>query len=248
MFQTKAKLIEKKELKKDVFSFWLYSEKIAKSAKPGQFVNVLVEGFSLRRPISICELEGNLLRIVFVVKGYGTRKMARFKIGDFVDLVGPLGNGFSSTKEKVLIIGGGIGVAPLLELQKKLENSFSILGFNNRSDVILEEEFSRYGEFLIYTVDGSYGELGFVTKNIDLIIKEKGIKKIAACGPHKMLESIMLFCKKNQINCEISFEERMGCGIGACLCCQKTLDIDGIEKTFHVCSDGPVISFNFQVK
>ena len=248
MFQTDAKLIKKEKLKSNVFSFWLECKKISEYSKPGQFVNVLVEDCTLRRPISICEIEKNLIRIVFVVRGKGTKKISTFQTDKYVNLIGPLGKWFSlheKTKENALLIGGGIGCAPLLELQKKLNKSISLLGFNKKEDIILAKDFEKYGELLIYTVDGSYGEKGFVTKNLEKIIRERNIKIIAACGPEKMLEAIILIAKKMKICCEISFEERMACGIGACLCCQKILNITGEKKIFHVCSDGPVIHFNF---
>ncbi len=242
MIKTTAKLIKKKELTKNVFSFHLECFEIANLAKAGQFINILVEGFTLRRPISICEITKNGLRIVFSVRGKGTKKMATWQEGKEIDILAPLGNGFSDSTEKdsILVVGGGLGVAPLLEVFKSNSKKIALLGFNKDEDVILKEDFKKYGKTIIYTQDGKNFEKGLVTKDLEKILEKENINKIKACGPEKMLDAIKSIANKRKIDCEISLEERMGCGFGACLCCQKILEKDNEKISFHVCKDGPV--------
>ncbi len=242
MIKTTAKLIKKKELAKNVFSFHLECLEIANLAKAGQFINILVEGFTLRRPISICEITKDGVRIVFSVRGKGTKKMASWQEEKEIDILAPLGNGFSNStkKDSILVIGGGLGVAPLLEVFKNNSKKIALLGFNNDEDVILEEDFKKYGKTILYTKEGKNFEKGLVTKDLETIIKKENVNKIKACGPEKMLDAIKLVAKENKIHCEISLEERMGCGFGACLCCQKLMEKNDEIISFHVCKDGPV--------
>lgn len=242
MIKTIAKLIKKKELTKNVFSFNLECLEIKNFCRAGQFINILVEGFTLRRPISICEITKNGLRIVFSVRGKGTKKMATWQEGKEIDILAPLGNGFSNSEEKdsILVVGGGLGVAPLLEVFKTNSKKIALLGFNNDEDVILKEDFEKYGKTIIYTQQGIKFEKGLVTKDIEKIIEKENINKIKACGPEKMLDAIIDIAKERKIDCEISLEERMGCGFGGCLCCQKILEKDGKKISFHVCKDGPI--------
>ena len=242
MIKTTAKLIEKKELTRNVFSFNLECLEIVASCKAGQFINILVEGFTLRRPISICEITKNGIRIVFSVKGKGTKKMATWQEKKEIDIIAPLGNGFSNSKEtdSILVIGGGLGVAPLLEVFKSKTKKIALLGFNRNEDVILKEDFEKYGKTIIYTNDGNQYEKGLVTKDLKKIIEKEKINKIKACGPEKMLDIIKSMAKEKKIECEISLEERMGCGFGACLCCQKILEKNNEKISFHVCKDGPI--------
>ncbi len=242
MIKTTAKLIKKIKLTKNVFSFNLECLEIANSSKAGQFINILVEGFMLRRPISICEITKNGIRIVFSIRGKGTKKMSTWQEGKEIDIIAPLGNGFSTSTEKdsILVVGGGLGVAPLLEVFKNNSKKIALLGFNNDEDVILKEDFEKYGKTIIYTKEGGEFEKGLVTKDIEKIIKQEKINKIKACGPERMLDAIKDIAKEKKIHCEISLEERMGCGFGACLCCQKTIEKNGEKMSFHVCKDGPV--------
>ena len=246
MIYEKAELIKKTKLKENVFSIILNCKEIEKKATPGQFANILIEGFTLRRPFSICEIEKDQINIVFNVKGKGTKKMASWQEGKSVNIIAPLGKGFAPLKkeEKILLVGGGIGLAPLLCLCKKEHNITTLAGFNSREDIILKEEFKKFGDFLICTKDGSLGEKGFVTDYVKKYVKKYGITRIASCGPNQMLEKVLKIAKEGKIFCEISLEERMACGIGACLCCQHILNENSNKKIVHVCKDGPVFKFS----
>ena len=233
MFKTTARIIKKDLLQRGIYSFVLECDLIAKVAKPGQFVNIFIEGFTLRRPISICEIFENSFRIVFSVVGKGTSKMAKWEVGKNVDVVGPLGNGFKKidSNEKLLIVGGGIGTPPLLELAKRSNYVKSILGFRNKDMVILEEDYKKQGATVVCTDDGSYGEKG---NPVSYLKSHKvDFDYYYACGPLIMLK----FLSEAFSNGELSLEARMGCGIGACMGCSIMLK-DGSAK--RICREGPV--------
>ena len=213
----------------------------SKIEKPGQFINIRIgDGYDhfLRRPISICEYKENQITIIYKILGQGTKTLSKKKPGDKLDILCPLGNGYTIKKsiEKQLLIGGGIGVPPLYELAKrlnKLDIKFDvILGFNNENDIFLEKEFeSLANQVFIATIDGSYGFKGNV---IDLIkTKQIKVNYYYACGPEKMLHALV----KENYKGQLSFEERMGCGFGACMgCSHKT-----IQSFKRICKEGPVL-------
>ena len=242
MFNDYAVLIKKDRLNENVFSFLLKCKEISSLAEPGQFVNILIEGLTLRRPFSICEVKEEFFRVVFRVCGKGTQKMANWQEGKRVNVIGPLGKGFKAIdkNEKLLLVGGGIGIVPLVQLSKKADFFIVLAGFNSKKEVILKEEFGNCMELKICTVDGSYGEKGLVTNFIEDVIKKYDVNRIAACGPEKMLETVADVAKKCSVFCEVSLEERMGCGFGACLGCKHIFKVNGYEKSLHVCKDGPV--------
>ena len=204
--------------------------------KPGQFVNIAIEGLFLRRPISVCDHEEGLLTLVFKTVGSGTEAMSRMRPGDKLDVLCGLGNGYDTalSGENPLLIGGGVGVPPLYYLAKKLveqgKKPCVILGFNTGEDVFYEEEFRALGvPVTVTTVDGSCGVKGFVTNALP-----KGASYFYACGPEPMLKAV---CKAADIPGELSFEERMGCGFGACMGCScKTL-----TGSKRICREGPVL-------
>ena len=231
-------LVEKQTIKKNFFSFILHNDKAKNFFTPGQFVNISIENFTLRRPFSICEINKNGLRIVFKISGKGTKKMSTWQIGQKVDVMGPLGNGFLKVSEKnrLLLVGGGVGMAPLLGLAKQANFVVTLAGFDNKEKTILVEDFEKYGNLIVCTRKGDFGNKGLVTETIE---KFK-INRIAACGPEKKKKKIATIAKKEQIFCEISLEERMGCGFGACFGCLHIFNFDGKEKAFHICKDGPV--------
>lgn len=242
-----CKITRAEEIAPGIFDFTLFYPEFAWSAKPGQFAHVYLPGHTLRRPISICEIdrERGTLRIVFQIRGEGTAELAEFQQETFLDVLAPLGNGFTLTDsgKKALFVGGGIGVPPLLAAAQFYgKNATAALGFRNRDSVILEEEFKAAGcEVKIATDDGSYGYHGLV---IDLIRREAP-DIIYACGPAPMLKAVCEFAKERGIPCEISLEERMACGIGACLGCACELKgEDGATYMGHVCKDGPVFDAN----
>lgn len=204
--------------------------------KSGQFINIQLDGMYLRRPISVCDCEDGVITIIYKVVGKGTEAMAKMEIGKELDILTDLGNGYDLSKagDSPLLLGGGVGVPPLYLLAKKLiaegKKVSVILGFNTKDEVFYEEEFKALGaEVKVTTVDGSYGIKGFVTDAI-----KGGYSYFYTCGPEPMLKAIY---KSTDTSGQMSFEERMGCGFGACMGCScKT--ITGYKR---ICKDGPVL-------
>lgn len=235
----------------EIFKMTVESEYIAKNAIAGQFVNVKCrEGTQalLRRPISICSVDRNngSYDILFQKKGSGTGLLALKRPGDCLDVLGPLGNGFDLDikYKRIAVIGGGIGIFPLLFIlnESKSVVKRAYLGFRTKKLVVLEDEFKRSSSTLeITTDDGSYGEHGFVTDLLKQDILSEKFDMIYACGPTPMLKKVIGTASENGINCQVSLEQRMGCGFGACLICAcKTHSENGGWQYSHVCKDGPV--------
>ncbi len=203
---------------------------------PGQFVNIKLEGLFLRRPISVCDCEEGLLTIIYKVVGKGTAQMAQMQSGE-LDILTGLGNGYDLTKSgsNPLLIGGGVGVPPMYMLAKELvkegKNVSVILGFNTKNELFYEEEFKKLGcNVGVTTVDGSYGTKGFVTA----LMENADYSYTYCCGPEPMLKAVYNASKTSG---QYSFEERMGCGFGACMGCScKT--ITGYKR---ICKEGPVL-------
>lgn len=256
--QILAKLIEKKQLTKDIFHFKVKADEIVKQSKPGNFIEIRVtdqtEPF-LRRPISIYNLdkEKGILEFIFQVKGKGTEILAQKNEGENIDIIGPLGFGTFKLENytNIAVIGGGIGIFPLYELAKQAKNNLikvnTYLGFRNKEYVILEEEFKKVSDNLVITTDdGSYKEKGFAIDFLSEDIKNNKIDCIYACGPLPMLKAIKKLAEEKEIDCQISLEEKMGCGLGVCLgCAVKTAKSPAdAPEYYHVCKGGPV----FQAK
>ena len=212
---------------------------------PGQFVEVRVDGSPntfLRRPISInfVDRAQNELWLLVATIGDGTRRLAELTEGDILNCLLPLGNGFTPAKsgERVLLIGGGVGVAPLLymgaEMQRQgIEPTF-LLGARTAKDLLLTNIYNMYGRVFVTTEDGSKGEKGFVTNHS--ILLQEHFDRISTCGPTPMMKAVARLAKEKGIDCEASLENLMACGLGACLCCvEKTID-----GNLCVCKDGPV--------
>ncbi|WP_270738923.1 dihydroorotate dehydrogenase electron transfer subunit [Massilioclostridium coli] len=237
-------VLKKENLAKNTYSLWIECPEVAQEAQAGQFVHVKVEGFSLRRPISICEVTEKAIRIVFDVRGEGTEAMTRINQGDMIDLLAPLGHGFTllEPEKPIVVLGGGIGVPPMLEVAKHYgTQAKAIIGFQTASKVILKEDFTQYGaDVTVCTDDGTMGVHGFVTQALEEHLKQSTPAMIYACGPKPMLKGIVEMAKQHNIPCEVSLEERMACGVGACLVCQCKLVKNGEEFSAHVCKDGPV--------
>lgn len=236
-------IIEKKQLNSDIYSFYIRCPELAAQTLPGQFVNLKVPGFSLRRPISVCQRDAETLRLVFQIRGEGTKVLAALESGMYVDLLGPLGNGFPqlSPDARVILAGGGIGVPPLLSLAQIYgKNATALLGFRNKGSLILEGEFATECDTRVATDDGSFGYHGFVTSLLERRFSEGPADMVFACGPSAMLKGIVALAEKKQVPCKISVEERMACGIGACLVCACRTVRDGKEIYSRVCADGPV--------
>ena len=258
-----AVVAEQTEIASGIFSLWLETESIAKEAVPGQFVSVYSKDKSrmLPRPISICEIdkEAKRLRLVYRVTGEktGTKQFSELKSGDTVpdefshltkgdqlEIIGPMGNGFPLKGEKPLLMGGGIGVPPMVQLGKTLKANGctqvqTIAGY--RDELFLTEELSVSGAFYVATEDGSAGTKG----NVLDAVREQGIEAdvIYACGPKPMLRAIKAYAEEKGIECYLSMEERMACGIGACLACvcqSKEKDEHSQVHNKRVCKDGPV--------
>ncbi len=234
-------VVKNEEIAHGIFDLWVENKDIAKLAKPGQFAHILVPGKTLRRPISICEADKSCLRLVYQIKGEGTEKLSKVQIGDKLNIIAPLGNGFEiKGDKKYCFIGGGIGVPPMLYASKMKEKPIVITGFRNKDLVILQGDFRKDNcDLYLTTDDGSAGRKAFVTD----VLKEKldEIDEVCACGPMSMLRAISEICNEANIPCQISLEERMGCGIGACLVCAcKVRRNDGSQDYVHVCKDGPV--------
>ena len=234
---------------KDILFELLTNEKIAKNTykwvlsgetegiRPGQFVNIKLDGFYLRRPISVCDVDGDKLTIIFKVVGRGTEKMAEMKPGESVLTLIGLGNGYDHTKsgEKPLLLGGGAGVPPMYMLCRELiaegKQPTVILGFNTADEVFYKNEFESLGATVIVaTADGSEGIKGFVTNAMDGV----EYSYFYTCGPEPMLKAVYNATKTSG---QLSFEERMGCGFGACMGCSCKV-ITGYKR---ICKDGPVL-------
>ena len=239
-------ITNKTALAREIYSFTIACPEVAQAASPGQFVHIRAKGFTLRRPISICGIdkEKGTLRIVFEIRGEGTEEIARLNKGDFIDMLAPLGHGFTLDENfrKVVLIGGGIGTPPMLPLAQYYgERAVAVSGFRNASAVILQQDFSATGaKTVLCTDDGSVGIHGFVTQPLKELAEKGGIDAVYACGPMPMLKGVSAICQENGIYCEISLEERMACGIGACLGCACRTTRNDEEYVAHVCKDGPV--------
>lgn len=245
-YEETADIIRQEELAKDIYSIWLRAERIAREAQAGQFLGVYCKDGSriLPRPISICEIDRDkgAIRLVYRVAGKGTAEFSGLHSADQVRVTGPLGNGFPRKEKSALLIGGGIGIPPMLELAKELNCEKKIvLGF--ASGLFLTDEFRKQGEVYVATEDGSAGTKGNVLDAVRADSLTADI--IYACGPLPMLRALKEYAKEKNLECYISMEERMACGIGACLACV----CQSVQKDAHsnvnnkrVCKEGPVFA------
>ena len=244
MIKETAKVVRQQQIDEGIFDMELSFPKGAALAKPGQFIAMYCNDKSklLPRPISICGInkEEGTLRVVYRVAGEGTKEFSEMKEGDTLEVMGPLGNGFALKEEKAIIIGGGIGIPPMLELAKQLNvEKTVVLGY--RTSTFLKDEFEAVCDVKVATEDGSQGTKGTVIDAIEKYGVEG--KVIHACGPMPMLKALAVYAEEHGMEAQISLEERMACGIGACLgCICKTK-----EKGHHtnvnntrICKDGPV--------
>ncbi len=239
-----ATVVEQREIAAGIYSMWLQTEQIAEAAVAGQFLSIYSrdESRMLPRPISICELDRKKgsVRIVYRVAGKGTEEFSRMKAGEKLPVLGPLGNGFPLKKKKAILMGGGIGIPPMVQLAKELDGEVQIIA-GYRDELFLTEELERYGRLLIATEDGSAGTRG----NVLDAVRENGVtgELIYACGPLSMLRAVKEYASRRGMECYLSMEERMACGIGACLACVcRSAETDSHTHVHNkrVCKDGPV--------
>ena len=236
MYQGIYEIISNKQLTESIFEMILKGDTSSITA-PGQFINIKLDGFYLRRPISICDYDDNTITIIYKVVGEGTEVMSNMYAGEKLDVLCGLGNGFDTSKsmDKPVLIGGGVGVPPMYNLCKKLiadgKKVTVILGFNKKDEIFYEDEFKKLGANVkVTTVDGSYGIKGFVTD----ALKETEYSYFYTCGPMPMFKAIESTAVTSG---QYSFEERMGCGFGACMGCScKTK-----YGNKRICKDGPVL-------
>lgn len=244
LIKENAVITRQQEIAPGIYDMELSFPKGARTAKPGQFLAMYCnDGIKLLpRPISICGIDKGkgILRVVYRIAGEGTREFSQMREGESLEVMGPLGNGFTMKEEEAIIIGGGIGIPPMLELSRQLSAPKTIvLGY--RDNTFLKEEFESCGDVRVATEDGREGVKGTV---IDAI-REYGIKGkvIYACGPMPMLKAVAEYAQENGMEAQISLEERMACGIGACLGCicrSKTKDHHTNVNNKRICKDGPV--------
>ncbi|MCI8599132.1 MAG: dihydroorotate dehydrogenase electron transfer subunit [Lachnospiraceae bacterium] len=242
-------ITEQKEIATDIYSMWIQTESIAHEAVPGQFLSVYTKDESriLPRPISICELdkEQGRVRLVYRIAGQGTREFSNYKVGESLSVLGPLGNGFplDGNYKRVFLIGGGIGIPPMVELSRHLPGEkILVMGYRNQ-ETFLREELEQNGSLYIATEDGSMSTRG----NVLDAIRENNLAgdAIFACGPIPMLRALKTYAQEKGMDCYLSLEERMACGVGACLACVcKSMDVDAHThvKNKRICKDGPVFA------
>ncbi len=246
-FKEEAVIIQQAEIARDIYSIWLHTDKISATAKAGQFIGIYCRDGSrlLPRPVSICEIdpEDQAIRIVYRTVGKGTEEFSRMRTGMPLDLIGPLGNGFPMKTKKALLAGGGIGIPPMLQLAKELNCEKQIvLGYRDK-DLFLKQEFEKYGPVYVAAEDGSAGTKGTVLD----AVRENQLNPeiIYACGPMPMLRALKQYAQEQGIECYISLEERMACGVGVCLgCVCKTVhkDVHTNVRNARICTEGPVFS------
>ena len=257
IFNETAEVISQETIASGIYSMWIRTERIAKAARPGQFISVYPKDSArlLPRPISICEIGVDSLRIVYRIAGKGTEEFSGWTAGEEIRILGPLGNGFpleAAAEVPAIMIGGGIGVPPLLELTKQLSwsapdtyiksaRTIAVMGYRT-SDTFLREQFEQTADvFFAATEDGSLGTRG----NVVDALREHNITEgvIYACGPMPMLKAIKAYAAEHGMKAYISLEERMACGIGACLGCvvkSKHKDLHTNVNNKRICKEGPV--------
>lgn len=247
-YRETARVITQEAIGNGIYSMWLQTTDIGKAARPGQFISVYNKDRSrmLPRPISICETEPEgAVRIVYRVAGKGTEEFSRLGSGDTLEILGPLGNGFPLERmaegKKAFLIGGGIGIPPMVELAKRLPGEKQIVVGYRDARLFLKEDLEKNGSVYVATENGSYGTAG----NVLDCIRENNLETdvIYACGPTPMLRALKAYAQEKGIECWLSLEEKMACGIGACLACvcqSKEVDDHSRVHNKRVCKEGPV--------
>lgn len=245
-FLEEATIITNEAIIPEVWKMVFRAPQIAAEAKPGQFVNVQKsEGKTfLRRPFGVADADvsAGTVTIIYRLVGLGTHEMAAMKAGDVISVEGPLGEGVFTTGEgKALLVGGGVGLAPLIFLAKTIEKPVVLVGGKTAAETFWTTFFEPYAEKIYVTTDdGSAGMKGFAVQALPTILAENKIDRISTCGPTMMMKTIAEAAAKADVFCEVSMEKRMACGIGVCLGC--TFESKETGKRHKVCADGPVFS------
>lgn len=234
---------EKAKIGDLLYKFTIVSSSLAGESRAGQFIHIKCgDERILRRPISISDVTGGDISFVIEVKGDGTKWLSERNVGEVLDVIGPLGNGFVLPEGKVIVVGGGVGAPPLMYAAKSAQGSVTaILGFRGKNKMMLLDEFKNICDNVVVTTDdGSYGIHGTAIKPLKELLDKGSYSAVLTCGPRPMMEAVAKLCMKYGIPCQVSLEERMGCGVGACFVCAcKTLK-DGVEYMSRVCIEGPV--------
>lgn len=240
-------VLSNKEIAPKIFKLTA-AAKIPDDVRCGNFVHIQLKEKPLRRPFCICDFSRELetLTVVYEVKGEGTELLSKYGKGTCLDALFPLGNGFDiQNAKKVFLVGGGLGTAVLPAAFKSYDADFtSFIGFKSKENIILAEELSLGGDLFISTEDGSFGEKGFITDAIKREIKSRKPNIILACGPKPMLKTLKNISNETGVKTLVSLEERMGCGVGACVVCAVKIKRNGQIHNMRVCKDGPVFDIN----
>ena len=233
-----AKILSNEEVAEKIFRLTVDAPELAKNSRAGQFVQVKIsDEFTLRRPLGIASTAGGTVKIFYRAVGRGTEKLSARRAGECLNILGALGNGYSNFGGKILLVGGGMGMAPLLCAAEKFSADV-LLGGRTKDEVIFwQEEFCPHvGKIFVTTDDGSYAKKGFAIDLLPEVFSAENYSAILTCGPEVMMRGVAKFAAEKNIPCEVSFEKRMACGLGACLSCS----IDTVDGRRKVCKDGPI--------
>lgn len=237
-----TEILSNTEVAEKIFRLEVIAPELAAIAKAGQFVTVKIsDDFTLRRPFGIASTSNGIVKIFYRVLGKGTEFLAKKKAGENLNILGALGKGFSTEiYGKILLVGGGMGLAPLLSAAEKLENADVLIGGKNKSEAIFwyKEFRPNVKNFFVTTDDGSLGRKGFVTDLLTSVLETEDYSAVFTCGPEIMMRQVAFEAMARDLICEVSFERRMACGLGACLSCS----IDTAQGRKKVCKDGPVFN------
>ena len=235
-----AKILSNEEVAEKIFRLTLDAPELAKISRAGQFVQVKIsDEFTLRRPLGIASTAGGKVKIFYRAVGRGTEKLSARRAGESLNILGALGNGYSAYDGKILLVGGGMGLAPLLCAAEHFSADVLIGGRTRDEVTFWQEEFRPHvGKIFITTDDGSYAKKGFVIDLLPEVLSAENYSAILTCGPEIMMRGVAKFAFEKNIPCEVSFEKRMACGLGACLSCS----IDTVNGRKKVCKDGPIFN------
>ena len=233
-----AEILSNEEVAEKIFKLTVDAPELAESARAGQFVQVKIsDDFTLRRPLGIASTSNGRVKIFYRVVGHGTEILSRRTVGERLNILGALGKGFTPRAGKILLVGGGMGLAPLLCAAENFSADVLIGGRTADEVTFWQEEFRPHvEEIFVTTDDGSFGRRGFVTDALPEILAAKNYSAILTCGPEIMMRGVARQALEKNLPCEVSFEKRMACGLGACLSCS----IDTVDGRRKVCKDGPV--------